>query len=222
MSKVDQVERIKLWDLPVRLVHWSFVLLMPALWWSWRSGDLELHRQLGYATLALVLFRILWGFAGSTTARFRQFVRGPMSVIGYISRRDAQPVIGHNPLGGWSVLLLLGLLLVELMLGLFAQDIDAIESGPLTRYVSYETAEAAREWHAFLFNLILGAIALHVVAILFHLLFKRDNLVGPMVTGSKKMEVPQDPPSFVHPWRAAAAALIAAGIAYWVSLGAPH
>jgi cytochrome b len=218
---VEPAGRIRLWDLPVRLIHWSLVLLMPALWWTWRSGDLQLHRQLGYLTLALLLFRIFWGFAGSSTARFSQFLKGPRAVIGYLIGRDRAPVLGHNPLGGWSVLLLLGLLLVELGLGLFAQDIDGIESGPLSQHISYDAADAARQWHARLFNVLLGAIALHVSAILFYLLVKRNDLITPMVTGRKRMGLPTAAPRFVRPWRALAGAILAAGIAYWVSLGAP-
>jgi cytochrome b len=215
--------KIRLWDLPVRLVHWSFVLLMPSLWWSWRSGDLGLHRQLGYVMLALILFRIIWGFAGSSTARFAHFVKGPLAVTRYLSGRDRTPVVGHNPVGGWSVLLLLSLLLVELGLGLFAQDIDGIESGPLTQYVSYEFAEAARLWHALLFDVLLGAVALHVAAILFYLLIRRDNLIGPMVTGDMTVEsMPRREPSFAPAWRALAAGSVAAVITWWISLGAPH
>jgi cytochrome b len=212
---------VKLWDAPVRLVHWSFVLLMPALWWTWRSGDLELHRQLGYLALALLLFRAFWGFAGSSTARFAQFVRGPSAVIDYVSGRKAEPVTGHNPLGGWSVLLLLSLLLAELAFGLFAQDVDGIESGPLARYVSYDTADAARSWHGMLFNLLLAAIAFHVLAILFYLLVRRDDLIRPMIFGWRKAGPGEDQPALVHPWRALACALPAAAIAWWVSLGCP-
>ena len=221
MKESEQVGAIRLWDLPVRLVHWSFVLLMPLLWWSWRSGDLDLHQKLGYLTLALLLFRIFWGFAGSSTARFAQFVKGPITVVRYVSKRSGEPVLGHNPLGGWSVLLLLSLLLVQLVVGLFAQDVDGIESGPLTHLVSYDFADAARGWHALLFNLLLAAIALHVAAILFYLLVKRDNLVGAMITGRRKTLPGKAQPSFVRPWRIAACALPAAAIAWWVSLGCP-
>jgi cytochrome b len=182
------------------------------------------HELLGYITLGLLVFRIFWGFAGSETARFAHFVKAPGAVIRYVSglfRKGIEPVVGHNPLGGWSALLLLGLLAVELVLGLFAQDTDGIESGPLTPYVSYEFADKARELHELGFNLLLGFIALHVAAILFYLLVKRDNLVGPMITGEKTMAGIASPPTFAPWWRIAIGAVLAASFAWWVSLGCP-
>ena len=210
--------RIRLWDLPVRLVHWALVLLLPALWWTWRSGRTELHETLGYVTLGLLLFRILWGFIGSSTARFAHFVKAPREIAAYL--RGRSPVhVGHNPLGALSVLLLLGLMIAETGFGLFAEDVDGEESGALTRFVSYETADWARGWHALLFNAILAVVALHVLAILFYLVVKRDNLVGPMVTGRKSYKQEVAPPLSARPWRAIVAAVIAAALAWWVSRG---
>ena len=210
--------RIRLWDLPVRLVHWALVLLLPALWWTWRSGRTELHETLGYVTLGLLVFRILWGFIGSSTARFAHFVKGPREIAAYL--RGRSPVrVGHNPLGALSVLLLLGLMIAETGFGLFAEDVDGEESGALARFVSYETADWARGWHALLFNAILAVVALHVLAILFYLVVKRDNLVGPMVTGSKSYKQEVAPPLSARPWRAIVAAVIAAALAWWVSRG---
>jgi cytochrome b len=209
---------VKLWDLPVRLVHWSLVVLLPALWWTWRSGRTPLHEKLGYITLGLLLFRILWGIFGSSTARFANFVKGPRVIAAYL-RGGAPRSVGHNPLGALSVLALLGLMIVEAGFGLFAEDIDGEESGALARFVSYETADWAREWHAVLFNVILAVVAVHVLAILFYLLVKRDNLVGPMVTGRKAFEEPIAEPVMAPAWRIIAAAVIAAAIAWWVSTG---
>lgn len=210
--------RIRLWDLPVRLVHWALVLLLPALWWTWRSGRTELHETLGYVTLGLLVFRILWGFIGSSTARFAHFVKGPREIAAYL--RGRSPVhVGHNPLGALSVLLLLGLMIAETGFGLFAEDVDGEESGALALFVSYETADWARGWHALLFNAILAVVALHVLAILFYLVVKRDNLVGPMVTGRKSYKQEVAPPPSARPWRAIVAAVIAAALALWVSRG---
>ena len=210
--------RIRLWDLPVRLVHWALVLLLPALWWTWRSGRTELHETLGYVTLGLLVFRILWGFIGSSTARFAHFVKGPREIAAYL--RGRSPVrVGHNPLGALSVLLLLGLMIAETGFGLFAEDVDGEESGALARFVSYETADWARGWHALLFNAILAVVALHVLAILFYLVVKRDNLVAPMVTGRKSYKQEVAPPLPARPWRAIVAAVIAAALAWWVSRG---
>jgi cytochrome b len=117
------------------------------------------------------------------------------------------------------VLLLLGLMIAETGFGLFAEDVDGEESGALARFVSYETADWARGWHALLFNAILAVVALHVLAILFYLVVKRDNLVGPMVTGRKSYKQEVAPPLSARPWRAIVAAVIAAALALWVSRG---
>jgi len=209
---------IRLWDLPVRLVHWSLVVLLPALWWTWKSGNLDLHQKLGFITLGLLVFRVLWGFVGSSTARFTHFVKGPRAIAAYL-RRISPASVGHNPLGALSVLALLGLMIVEVGSGLFAQDVDGEEFGPLAQYVSYETTDWARDWHALTFNVILAAVAIHVLAILFYLLVKRDNLVGPMVTGRKSFNEDIAAPIMAPLWRAVAAALVAGAIAWWIAKG---
>ena len=181
------------------------------------------HKQLGYVMLALILFRFSWGFLGSGPARFSGFIRGPKTVISYATGRlkDKPSVVGHNPLGGWSVVALLGLLASDVACGLFTQDVDGIESGPLARFVSYDTAEWARGWHAALFNVLLAAVALHLTAIIFYLIIKRDNLIGPMISGYKS-SLPQEPkPQFVSARRAIVISIVCASIAYWISMGCP-
>jgi cytochrome b len=212
---------VRVWDLPVRIVHWSFVLLIPALWWTGEEGYLDQHKVIGYAMLGLVAFRILWGFAGTSTARFASFVTGPARLFAYLNSPRGEPVIGHNPLGAWSVVALLLVLGGQVTAGLFAQDVDGLESGPLSYLVSYESADAARGVHHLLFNVLLGLIALHIAAILFYLIAKRDNLVGPMVTGSKRFHRAVAAPMFVPVWRFAVCAALAAALALWVSRGAP-
>jgi cytochrome b len=222
MSTLAEPGKVRLWDLPVRLVHWSFVLLLPALWWTGEEGELELHRTIGYVMLALVLFRLVWGVIGSATARFAGFVRGPGAILAYLRGDDGgTPVIGHNPVGALSVVVLLGLLTAQVGFGLFAQDVDGIESGPLTYLVEYDTADWAREWHHLLFNVLLGVIVLHVAAIVWYRVFRRDDLMTPMVTGSKAFETAVEPPALAPLWRALVAAVLVGAIAWWVSLGAP-
>lgn len=212
---------IRLWDLPVRLVHWAFALLLPALWWTGENGQLELHRKAGYAMLALVVFRVVWGFVGSATARFAGFVKGPGTIAAYLRGALNRPILGHNPVGALSVILLLGLLGAQITAGLFAQDVDGLESGPLTYLVSYDTADAARGIHHLLFNVIFGVVALHVAAIAYYLFAKRDNLVGPMVTGRKQVAQGVAEPATAPLWRAAAIGLASAAFAWWISAGAP-
>ena len=213
--------RVRLWDLPVRVVHWSFALLIPALWWTWRAGRMDLHQVLGHVLLALLLFRLFWGFAGSGPARFASFVRGPRTVIAYARGRRGGARLGHNPLGGWSVVALLSLIAVEVAAGLFTQDTDGIESGPLARFVSYERADSARYWHGLAFDALVVLIAVHVAALLFYRLVKRDDLVTPMLTGRKAVEGDTAEPALVPAWRAAAGAAGAALIAFWVAKGCP-
>jgi len=215
---VEGKRPIKLWDLPTRLVHWGLVVLLAGLWWTWKSGRTELHEKLGYITLGILLFRLYWGIFGSATARFSRFVKGPRAIAAYLSGRSPASV-GHNPLGALSVLLLLGLMIVEVGFGLFPQDVDGIEAGPLGIYVSYETADWARGWHSLLFNVILGVVALHVLAILFYLVVKRDNLIGPMVTGRKRFGQKVEAPRMGSIANMLVGITLSAAIAWFVSRG---
>lgn len=215
---------IKLWDLPIRVVHWSFVALLPWLWWTAEQGDLDTHVKLGIAMLVLVVFRVLWGLIGTSTARFSRFVRGPVGVARYVRGlfgRAGEPIVGHNPLGALSVVVLLLLLGAQVALGLFAQDTDGLFSGPLNYLVEYDTAEWAREWHEIGFNLILAVVVIHVAAVLFYLAVRRDNLVGPMITGRKRYPAPVAPPTTVPLWRVALCLVLAVAAGWWVWNGAP-
>lgn len=214
---------VRLWDLPVRVVHWSFVLLMPALWWTAEHGQMDWHKRLGYVALGLLVFRVFWGLFGADTARFSRFVKGPRAVLAYMRglfSKGGEAVVGHNPMGGWSVVILLLLLISEVKLGLFAQDTDGIESGPLAYLVSYDTADLARHWHHTVFNLLLGFIALHLLAIAFYGVVKRENLIRPMVTGARRFETDVEAPKFAPVWRAAVGVVLALGAMWWISTGA--
>ena len=201
--------RVAVWDRPVRVVHWLLVLLVPFSWWTAEEEMLDWHHRSGLALLGLVVFRIVWGLIGGSTARFSSFVRGPGTILGYLRGRFASP-IGHNPLGALSVLALLGALSLQIGLGLFAADDDWLRPGPLTGLIGEELAEDIAEWHETTFNLLLAVIVLHVAAIAFYLLVKRKNLVGPMVTGVVEA------PAGTEPMKGAGAArfLVAAAAAF--------
>lgn len=143
---------------------------------------MEWHYRSGLTILGLVVFRIVWGVIGSSTARFASFVRGPAAILDYVRGRR-EFVLGHNPLGALSVLALLGMLSVQVGLGLFAADEDGLESGPLAHLVDGETAEEIAEFHGLGFEVLKWLIVLHVAAILYYLLIRRKNLVTPMITG---------------------------------------
>jgi len=179
--------RVRVWDVPTRLVHWLVVLGFAISWWTGETGRLEWHRWSGYALLGLLTFRIYWGFFGSSTARFSQFVRGPATIASYLRGNWAsQP--GHNPLGAISVVFMLILLVAQIGFGLFAVDVDGMESGPLSLYVSFEAGRVAAEWHEAIFNVLLWLVALHIVAIAYYLVVKRQNLAAAMVSGTREFE----------------------------------
>lgn len=181
-TTIEKGTRIAVWDRPVRIVHWLFVLLILVSWRTAEEEMMEWHYRSGMALLGLLVFRVVWGLIGSSTARFSSFVRGPRRVLSYM-RGDAGSPIGHNPLGALSVLALLGMTSLQVALGLFAADEDGLESGPLARFVDGELAEDIAEWHETNFDLLVILIGLHVAAIAAYLLFKRKNLVTPMVSG---------------------------------------
>jgi cytochrome b len=181
--------RVRIWDLPIRLFHWLIVVLFAFSWWTAENDALDWHFLSGYAILGLVIFRIYWGFVGSTTARFSTFLKGPKAFLIYavtlFSR--GKDSVGHNPMGGWSVLVMLLLLLTQTVLGLFAIDVDGVNSGPLDHLVSFDTGRQFAHIHGIVFNLLLGLTGLHLVVILFYVAYKRDNLIGAMVSGRKTL-----------------------------------
>ena len=174
---------VRVWDLPTRIVHWSLAALVILLWWTSKSDGIALHKLLGFALLALLAFRLWWGFFGGETARFSDFLKGPHAIAAYL-RSGAAASRGHNPLGALSVLTLLVLLFAESGLGLFAIDEDGLEAGPLSSYVSFDTAQLAAHYHALLFDVLVGFIALHIVAVLVYLALGQ-NLIAAMITGRK-------------------------------------
>jgi len=163
--------------------------------------------------LGLVIFRLIWGVFGSSTARFSAFIRGPRRVAAYvgdlIAGRTDRAVIGHNPLGGWSVAAMLALLAVELGLGLFSINLDGDQAGPLAKFVSFDQARGIAEWHHWLFNGLLALIALHLAAIVFYAAVKRDNLIGPMLTGAKSHSGDAAPMQPAPLWRLVVAVVVA-------------
>lgn len=208
------------WDLPLRVFHWSLVLLV--MWQivtvSIGGNAMQLHAYGGYAILTLVLFRLLWGFLGGTHARFRDFVRGPAAVVRYARALLAgahAPHAGHNPLGGWSVLAMLACLLVQGTTGLFAND-DVMMEGPLAKHVSSRASEISTAIHDVNAVLLLSLIALHVAAVLFYLLAKKENLIAPMITGHKPAATAMEPARGAGLWLAALLVGCSAAAVYFV------
>jgi cytochrome b len=215
--------RVKLWDLPVRICHWSFALLLPAMWWTAEYGEMGWHKRLGLVLLALLAFRIIWGFIGSSTARFASFVRGPGAVIAYLRSLGGKqaPKIGHNPVGGWSALAMLAAMLAQVGMGLFAGDPYDGATGPLNGLVRTMTADRLTDWHEDFFNVLVALVVLHLLAVAFYLLVKRENLLRPMITGSRTVLAGAAGMEPVPAWRAVVAIAASVLLAGWVWSGAP-
>ncbi|WP_371316298.1 cytochrome b/b6 domain-containing protein [Shewanella sp. NIFS-20-20] len=198
--------QIKVWDKPTRLFHWLTVVLLAGLWWTAEQAYMEWHQVLAYSVMVLILFRLLWGWFGSETARFRHFVKSPRRVLAYTRQllvTGIKPHIGHNPLGGYMVIGLLVLLMIQLVSGLFASD-EVFTEGPLYSSVSAATSQWLTWLHKWNFNLILACSGIHVVAVIGHRV-AGDKLIGAMFTGTRHWhETPsQVPPSqlqFTSSW----------------------
>jgi cytochrome b len=223
----DQV-CVRVWDLPTRLFHWLLVAAIVGLVITGNVGGdaMVWHMRLGLTVLALLGFRLIWGLVGGRWSRFASFVHAPGTVLRYLRGRHApheQLEVGHNPLGAWSVLAMLALLVAQVATGLVADD-EIATTGPLNRFVATATGLAATAWHKGAGKLaIIVLVLLHVAAIMFYRLRQGKDLVGPMLRGDKSLPagVPAADDSRMARLRALAIALVWAGIAYAIArLGA--
>jgi len=212
---------VAVWDLPTRLFHWALAGLIGFSWWTAEQDEIELHLYSGYAVTTLLLFRLLWGLFGSSTARFRNFVKGPAAVLAYVRDMRGWRGIGHSPLGALSVVALLGLSLAQVASGLFNADNDGLYEGPLARLASDDLVDAAHDLHELLFDILLVFIALHVAAVLFYRLFLGKKLVGPMFSGRASLDPDTEPMRPARGWLAIACLLAAIGLTRWIIAGAP-
>ncbi|MDR3530172.1 MAG: cytochrome b/b6 domain-containing protein [Rhodopila sp.] len=209
---------MKVWDLPVRLFHWAIVVLIFAAWLSQEVNRMDLHLWVGYAIMTLLLFRIAWGFVGSDTARFTRFLRSPAAALRHLAhlrRREPDTEIGHNAAGGWMVLVMLALIGVQTGTGLFSND-DGDTEGPLMHLVSKGRSDWLSHIHYLNFKVIEAVIVLHVLAIVAYAVLKRQNLVRPMVTGTKLMPGDAPAPRLVSPVWALVTLAVAAGVVVWL------
>ncbi len=189
-ASADPEQRaIAIWDAPTRLFHWLVVILVPAAYATQKLEWMDWHVRVGQALLALLVFRVLWGIFGSDTAQFRRFLASPGAAfrhLAHLFRRERDLSIGHNPAGGWSVLLLLGLMLGETLSGLYVNN-DVADEGPLTELVPAPVSNAITALHQIFWYALLVAIGLHLLAIVIYAVAKGQNLVRPMLTGRKAL-----------------------------------
>ncbi|ROZ78965.1 cytochrome b/b6 domain-containing protein [Ramlibacter sp. WS9] len=182
--------KVRVWDLPTRLFHWALVAcILASLISGYRGGDAMVwHARIGYTVLTLLLFRIVWGFVGGRWSRFASFLYSPGSVVNYL-RGKAHPdhLVGHNPLGAGSVFAMLAFLLAQLATGLIGDDEIAF-TGPFNKFVETSKGLAATWYHKRIGQwVILGLVVLHIVAVLYYLWKKNDNLIKPMLHGDKQL-----------------------------------
>jgi cytochrome b len=183
------------WDFPLRLFHWALALSLVGSWATAEAGFdwTETHFLFGYTALGLISFRLIWGLLGTFHARFHNFLTGPKAVIRALGQlKQKTPPgeishIGHGPLAGWASIVLLALVMTQAVSGLFISD-DIFYAGPYNSVVSSNLADYLGWLHHTNFNFLLAAIALHLVAVIWYLLGKKENLLKPMFTGKKDLK----------------------------------
>ena len=217
---------VRIWDLPTRLFHWALALTVVASFVTAKvgGGAMVWHFRLGFLALGLIVFRLVWGFVGGRWSRFRSFVRSPVTVWRYLRGGSADAAgpggqeVGHNPLGGWSVLALLAVLGLQVATGLVADD-EIANLGPLNRFVSTETALLATSWHRGVGEkLLIGLVLLHIAAIVFYRVRRGLDLTRPMWTGDKLLpsQTPASADGAAQRLRALVLALAVAALVAWV------
>jgi cytochrome b len=215
---------ITVWDLPTRIFHWTLVALILLQFLSGEFGLIPMswHYWLGYTTLALVVFRVLWGIFGSDTSRFASFVRGPGAIMRYARETAAGRhvvVVGHNPLGGWSVVLMIASIFLQSISGLFSSD-DITEAGPLVDRVSDATVALMTRVHHLNRWVLVALIVLHIGAVLMHWIVRRDNLVAAMIHGRARIAADGDAPRMAPLHRALLLLIVSAiAVAFVVTVG---
>ena len=211
----DTAFKIRVWDLPTRLFHWILAALVIGSFASVKIGNMDWHGRLGYAVLALLIFRLIWGFAGGGYSRFSTFVRGPGSVMAYL--RGASHGPGHNPLGALSVLAMLAALLFQAGSGLFTNDDIAFE-GPLAHRVSGARSSLLTTWHRRNENILIALVVVHVAAIVYYRLRLKQDLISPMLTGDASLSSPHphSPDNLAMRLRALIIASACAALVAWL------
>lgn len=213
---------VRVWDLPTRLFHWGLAAAVVGLVVTAKTGAMDWHFRLGYAVMALLVFRLVWGFVGGRWSRFASFVHAPGSVLAYLrGRPHPDHLVGHNPLGAVSVFALLAVLLLQVATGLVSDDAITF-TGPLAPMVPGSCSSAATNWHKGPGQwLLIALMALHVLAVLFYVAVKRVRMVRPMLSGDRTLAPGHVAPPSRDDRRSRLLALVlfaaSAGLAAWVS-----
>ena len=209
-------QKIKVWDFPTRFFHWAMVCLLGGLWWTADNGEMQWHQVCAYVLMTLIGFRLVWGVVGSETSQFKHFVVLPKQAIDYTFKQPKPHSIGHNPLGGYMVILLLSLLVAQLVSGLFATD-GIFTEGPLSYLVSSDTAGWLTWLHKTNFKIIVAMSVIHVIAVLAHMV-KGENLLKAMFSGYKYVNSGITAPKLRSPLFALAIILVIFTLVWFVLL----
>jgi cytochrome b len=183
--------KIRLWDLPTRLFHWLFAVVVLGAIATDLLDNITWHSYCGYTALILVVFRIIWGFVGPHHARFSSFVPSLSGLKAFLKDQTVSP-LGHNPLGALSVIAMLLIVLVQATSGLFTDDEISFQ-GPLSKFLSEDMVKFMNQIHSTNHVLVYGIVALHLIAIFYYQRIKKNNLIGPMVYGDKEIDSKNQP-----------------------------
>ncbi len=220
-SKDAKFVTVKVWDLPLRVFHWLLAILVTVMFVSAEVENFDIHILAGKGIAILLAARILWGFAGSSNARFSSWLFLPRHYIEYVRnlpRRQPGYGMSHSPIGSIAVILILVAVIVQVSTGLISSDIDGLVEGPFAYYVSYDVSRWASEFHEdheqWLFVLIMA----HLAANAFYYLYKKDNLIRPMIVGTRSVpeHIAKNAPRIVSSIRGVIVGLICAGVLLWV------
>ena len=212
--------KIRIWDLPTRLFHWALAICFAAMFVSGKigGGAMTWHFRIGYVVASLLLFRLAWGLCGGRWSRFSAFVCHPRSILSHLRGKGRfEHSIGHNPAGTVSILMMLFFLLAQVTSGLFSEDKgEAI--GPLSLFVTQATVRWVTAYHKNVGQAVLLLVSLHLAAIAFYFLWKKNNLITPMITGDKLLPDNVQPSSDAPSRRLAGAILFlaCAGAVRWI------
>ncbi len=205
---------MRIWDSPTRLFHWVLVILLVTCYVAIQFDNMNLHMLSGYCVATLLLWRLVWGFIGSDTARFARFLASPVAAIRHLlhfRRREPDTQVGHNEAGGWMVIAMLIFIAVQVTSGLFANDEDSFIAGPLAKHVSGATGAWALNLHGMNFNILEVLALAHVVAIILYAAIKRHDLIRPMITGKKRLPAATPAPRMASPILAAVVLAVCGG-----------
>jgi cytochrome b len=216
MAEYDQ---IRIWDIWVRLFHWTLAVSVLFLLISGETGwqFFDWHRTVGELALTLIVFRLLWGLAGSSNARLRHLVRHPKSALMHLAdlfRRTPHQERGHNAAGSWAVLALLLIVGTQAVTGLFIADEDEFVEGALYGSLSSANTDLVYRIHMLNAQLLQIIVIVHVVMVFVYLLYARQNLIRPMITGWMKWPASVTMPDvrFQRSWVGALLAAVSAAL----------